>query len=180
MQKGVAECLYAGQFLKDAHGLNFHEKLNGFKRLIDLNTRAKTNTLHISLNFHPSESLGREKLIRIASCYMDKIGFSHQPYLVYEHRDAGHPHIHIVTTSIQEAGKRIVTQNIGRNQSQIARKELEKYFGLIKAEGKDQIQRKGDEFMPTQKNQVWKNRHKKEHHQCFEHCNQSLSLYLAP
>ncbi|MGI8583448.1 MAG: relaxase/mobilization nuclease domain-containing protein [Chitinophagaceae bacterium] len=38
---------------------------------------------------------------------MDKIGFAEQPYLVYQHLDAGHPHIHIVTTNIQQSGKRI-------------------------------------------------------------------------
>lgn len=136
VQKGSAECLYAGNFLKDVKELNFYKKLNHFNRLIDLNTRAKTNTLHISLNFDPSEKIGKEKLVQIATTYMDKIGFGNQPYLVYEHHDAGHPHIHIVTTSIQENGKRIVTQNIGRNQSQKARKEIEEAYGLVKASGR--------------------------------------------
>ena len=31
---------------------------------------------------------------------MEQIGFGDQPYLVYQHNDAGHPHIHIVTTRI--------------------------------------------------------------------------------
>lgn len=136
VQKGMATCLHAGNFLKEASELNFYEKLAHFKRYIDLNTRAKTNTIHISLNFDPCEKLGSEKLVQIANTYMDKIGFGEQPYLVYEHRDAGHPHFHIVTTSIQENGRRIVTQNIGRNQSQTARKEIEEAFGLIKASGK--------------------------------------------
>lgn len=139
VQKEVAGCLYAGNFLKDTGGLNFHEKLAHFKRYIDLNTRAKTNTLHISLNFDPSEKLGREKLVQIASTYMNKIGFGAQPYLVYEHRDAGHPHLHIVTTSIQENGRRIVTQNIGKIASEKARKEIEKEFDLVKASGKKPV-----------------------------------------
>jgi len=133
VQKGVASCLYAGNFLKDAKAMNFYEKLGRFQNLIALNTRAKTASLHISLNFHPSEALDREKLVQIATVYMDKIGFGAQPYLVYEHRDAGHPHLHIVTTTIQEDGRRIVTQNIGRNQSQKARHEIEEAFGLIPA-----------------------------------------------
>ena len=136
VQKGAASCLYAGNFLKDAGAMNFYEKRDRFKRLIALNTRAKTNSLHISLNFHPSETVSREKLVQIATSYMEKIGFGAQPYLVYEHRDAGHPHLHIVTTSIREDGSRIVTQNIGRNQSQKARKEIEEAFGLVKASGR--------------------------------------------
>lgn len=154
VQKGVAECLHAGNFLKEAKELNFYEKLKHFKRSIDLNTRAKTNTLHISLNFDPTEKLGRDKLIQIATTYMRKIGFDAQPYLVYEHRDTVHPHLHIVTTSIQENGRRIVTQNIGRNQSQTARKEIEETFGLVKASGRkstDQLK------VTTQKIQYGKN-----------------------
>jgi hypothetical protein len=105
--------------------------------LISLNERAKkTNTLHISLNFDPSEKHTKEILSLIAQVYMDKIGFGNQPYLVYEHTDAAHPHIHIVTTNIQADGKRMDTYNIGRNQSEKARKEIEQDFGLVKAQRK--------------------------------------------
>jgi hypothetical protein len=72
---------------------------------------------------------------------MQKIGFGNQPYLVYQHNDAGHPHIHIVTTSIQEDGKRIDTFNIGRNQSEKARKEIEIKFHLTRAENKQAVAR---------------------------------------
>ncbi len=56
---------------------------------------------------------------------MSKIGFGDQPYLVYQHFDARHPHIHIVTTNIKSDGSRIKTHNIGRNQSERARREIE-------------------------------------------------------
>lgn len=134
--KGQAECLYAGGFLLPVKDLNFHHKLDRFNQVIALNTRAKTNTLHISLNFDPSEKLSKEKLTEIASVYMKKIGFEGQPFLVYQHHDAAHPHLHIITTSIQGNGKRIDTFNIGRNQSEQARKEIEETFGLIKAKGR--------------------------------------------
>jgi uncharacterized protein YijF (DUF1287 family) len=49
---------------------------------------------------------------------MEKIGFGEQPYLIYKHEDAGHPHIHIVSTTIKADGSRINTHNIGRNQSE--------------------------------------------------------------
>ncbi|MBB1287061.1 relaxase/mobilization nuclease domain-containing protein [Flavisolibacter sp. BT320] len=151
VHKGVATCLYAGNFLKDACALNFSEKLHRFKALNELNTRAKTNTLHISLNFDPTENFSQEKLVQIATTYLAKIGFGDQPCLVYEHRDAGHPHIHIVTTTIQENGRRINTYNIGKNQSQKARKELEEAFGLVRASGKKTVQKEGDDLLAIQK-----------------------------
>src|SRR6478752_8955562 len=130
VKNGQAELLHAANYLKDTEQLNFYDKLQRFKDLIILNERAKTNTLHISLNFHNSDMLSKEKITEIAVEYMDKIGFGEQPFLIYQHFDAGHPHLHIVTTNIQANGKRIDTFNIGRNQSEKARKEIEQKFRL--------------------------------------------------
>jgi hypothetical protein len=136
LKAGTAEIISATGFIKDVGKLNFYDKMNYFERLITLNDRTVTNTLHVSLNFDPSEQLSKEKLIAIADKYMQQIGFSEQPYLVYNHFDAGHPHIHIISTNIQRDGKRISMHNMGRNQSEIARKQIEKEFELIKADSK--------------------------------------------
>ncbi|MBX9890731.1 MAG: relaxase/mobilization nuclease domain-containing protein [Chitinophagaceae bacterium] len=151
VQKGNAVCLHAANYLNDAKNMNFHQKLNGFERLNSLNDRATTKTLHISLNFDPSEKLAENKLLQIASDYMSKIGFGEQPYLVYKHEDAGHPHIHIVSTTIKHDGSRINTHNIGRNQSEKARKEIEKIYGLIKAERQQQARSPGIKAVDAEK-----------------------------
>jgi Relaxase/Mobilisation nuclease domain len=143
VQKGAAVCLHAANYLKDASQMNFYQKLAGFERLNSLNERATTKTLHVSLNFDPTEKLPENKLLQIASAYMEKIGFGNQPYLVYKHEDAGHPHIHIVSTTIKADGSRINTHNIGRNQSEKARKEIEHTYGLIKAERQQQLMKPG-------------------------------------
>lgn len=139
VQEGKAECLHASGYLRDASDMNFYQKLEGFERRNNLNSRAATKTLHISLNFDPSEKLSHDKLINIATDYMEKIGFGMQPWLMYKHKDAGHPHIHIVTTTIQDDGKRIDTYNIGRNQSEKARKEIEQSYGLVCAEDQKRL-----------------------------------------
>lgn len=143
VQKGAAQCLHAANYLNEARDMNFYQKLNGFERLNSLNERATTKTLHVSLNFDPSEKLSNDKLIEVANVYMDKIGFGQQPFLVYKHEDAGHPHIHIVSTTIKDDGSRINTHNIGRNQSEKARKEIEQMYGLIKAERQQQLMKPG-------------------------------------
>src|SRR4051794_24661415 len=135
VHRGVAECIYAGNFLREANELNFYQKMERFDKLISLN-RAKTNSLHISLNFDPSDKQNKDKLVEITSLYMERIGFSNQPYLVYQHHDAGHPHLHVVTTTIQADGTRIDTFNIGRSQSERARKEIEMAFNLVVASGR--------------------------------------------
>jgi hypothetical protein len=141
VMEGTATCIQANLFKKDADRLNFHEKLDRFTELNERNRRTKTNTLHISLNFDVGEKPGVDDLNKIASSYMNKIGFGDQPYLVYEHRDAAHPHVHIVSTLIQENGKRIPIHYLGKNQSEKARKEIEIEFGLVQAESKDKQQK---------------------------------------
>ncbi len=132
--KRVAECIGGEHFLGEANALNVQQKLLLFEHRNELNNRASTKMIHISLNFDSSESLNNERLLNIASDYMQKIGFGEQPYFVYRHHDAGHPHIHIVSTTIRCDGSRINTHNLGRNQSSRARREIEKEYGLVKAE----------------------------------------------
>jgi Relaxase/Mobilisation nuclease domain len=139
VEKGTACCLYADNYRKEVQEMNFYEKLTRFKELNELNDRAATKTLHVSLNFSPAEKLSDKRLVTIANEYMKKIGFGEQPFLVYKHEDAGHPHIHIVSTTIKDDGSRINTHNIGRNQSEKARKEIEQMYGLVKAERQQQL-----------------------------------------
>jgi hypothetical protein len=132
----VAECIRAENFYGDANELNFYDKLNRFTTSVERNNVARTNAMHISLNFDITEKLDRDNLSEIASVYMDKIDFGNQPYLVYQHTDAAHPHVHIVTTNIRDDGSRINIHNIGKLKSEPARKQIEETYGLVRAEGK--------------------------------------------
>jgi hypothetical protein len=131
----------------DAEDMTRSYKLNMLLHQAAFNKNVTCNSVHISLNFAPSEKLSPDRLGEIAETYMDKIGFGEQPYLVYQHHDAGHPHIHIVSLCVRADGSRIPLHNIGRNQSEKARKEIELSFGLVKASGKSQG--KGEEAKPV-------------------------------
>ncbi len=136
VRHGVAETLYAGNFLKQVEELSFQDKIGRFLLQNSLNEKVHKNTLHISLNFAAEDKLSKEKLITIAAEYMDKIGFGAQPYLLYQHHDSGHTHLHIVTTTIKPDGRQIRTFNIGKITSEKARKEIELRYGLTRAEGR--------------------------------------------
>ncbi len=142
VEHGQAQLIHAENFLKLPHQLDLDDKQKRFENLMMRNERALTKTIHISLNFHPSENekLNKELLKEITDEYMKRIGFERQPYLVYQHHDAGHPHVHIVSTLIRNDGSRISTHNIGRSQSEKARKELEKIYGLVSA-NKNELQK---------------------------------------
>jgi hypothetical protein len=130
---GKAVLIATNGYVRDPDKLTFYDKLFRLTDLVQRNIRTKTNTVHISLNFHISEKIGQEKLIDISVEYMKQIGFGNQPYLVYEHSDAGHPHVHIVTTNIRPDGKRISLHYIGEKFSEPAREAIEIQFGLVKA-----------------------------------------------
>lgn len=136
VKQGVAECIGEGNYPVDVNKMSTTMKLNRFLKQTALNDNVKRNSVHISLNFDPSENYSKEKLMDIANTYMEKIGFGEQPYLVYQHYDSGHPHIHITSIKVKADGSRIDMHNIGRNQSETARKEIEKSFGLVIAEGR--------------------------------------------
>lgn len=134
VEEGVAECIMAQNYPADLDHMSQHQRLHILKKVASLNEDIKANTIHISLNFDPSEQLSNEQLKEIATLYMERIGFGGQPFLVYRHYDAGHPHIHILTIKTGLDGKGINTHNLGKNESEVARKELEERFGLVKAE----------------------------------------------
>ncbi|GEO11791.1 relaxase/mobilization nuclease domain-containing protein [Segetibacter aerophilus] len=140
VQQNQAECINAANYAKDPEQLNFYQKLHRLEHQAALNERVIANSVHISLNFDAVDKLDKEKLNQIADSYMQQIGFGKQPYLVYQHFDAGHQHIHIVSTNITADGSRIEMNNIGKNQSEQARKKIEIEFKLVQAESKKQQQ----------------------------------------
>jgi len=136
VKAGKAKLIASSGYIKNHDALSFYDKLFRLKDLAERNIRTRTNTVHLSLNFDITEKIETEKMVQIADEYMRRIGFEFQPYLVYKHFDAGHPHIHIVSTNIEADGKRISLHNIGELQSEPARKAIEIDFGLVQASGK--------------------------------------------
>ncbi|ALM50127.1 hypothetical protein AMR72_15220 [Flavobacterium psychrophilum] len=123
-----------------ANKVGLMSKLNYLQRMASLNPRVAHPGVHISLNFPPTEDkLSDARLLDIAAAYMQEIGFGSQPWMAYRHMDAGHPHIHIVSLKIRTDGSRIDMHNMGKNQSEAARKNIEKTFGLTPAEKQSQV-----------------------------------------
>lgn len=133
VKEGLAECLMVQNYPVEKDDITGEMRLKMLLKMAELNTRTTVNAVHISLNFAPGETIDNARLQEITKEYMQGIGFGNQPYLVYKHNDAGHPHLHIVTTNIELDGKRIPLHNIGKLKSEPARKAIEKKYGLIPA-----------------------------------------------
>src|SRR5690606_26934095 len=134
VEMGIARCLSAINYPMEAHEMSASMRLNRLLLQAALNSKVTRNSVHISLNFDPTEKdLFDERLIEIAKRYMEGIGFSNQPFLIYRHLDAAHPHIHLVSIKVRSDGGRIDMHNMGRNQSEKVRCLIEREFNLVKA-----------------------------------------------
>jgi len=139
VSKGKASLIAAVKYPKDKEELSFNDKLLRLTDLAAMNQRVKTNTVHISLNFPNGENLPDETLTQIAQDYLNGVGFATQPFLLYRHEDAGHPHCHLVTTNIKRDGERIGLHYLGQNESEKTRKAIELKYGLVKAETQPKV-----------------------------------------
>jgi hypothetical protein len=126
-----AEFILAGNFLQDKNNLTYADKLHRFQQLNELNARSQVKMWHATLNFQPGEQLSNEQLSAIADRYMQGLQMEHQPYLVYRHEDANHPHIHIVSSLIRPDGSRIDTNRMANRLSEPTRKAIAQEFGLL-------------------------------------------------
>ncbi|TXE06421.1 relaxase/mobilization nuclease domain-containing protein [Algoriphagus aquimarinus] len=147
VKNGQAKLVQMGGFA--AKNLTVNAKIQSFENFQKLNQRTKTNAVHISLNLSPRDTVDEFTFQKIAADYLIGIGFGEQPYLLYQHFDAAHPHVHIVTTNISSSGKRIETHNLGRILSEQTRKEIEKRYHLVKAE--EQQKQKVNLLKPLEK-----------------------------
>lgn len=97
------------------------------------NQRISKPTFHASLSLAQGEKPSADDLIAIADRYMDGMGYGRQPYIVYQHHDTDHTHIHIVSVRVDEEGKKI-SDKFERERSNKLRQGIEKEFNLQVAE----------------------------------------------
>lgn len=95
-----------------------------------MNPNLNRNTYHTSLNFPVGEKLSNEKMEAIAKEYMEKMGFDNNPYFIFRHHDAEHPHCHLLVLRNRFDGT-VVTDSNNYARSEAIVRELEVKFGLI-------------------------------------------------
>jgi hypothetical protein len=103
-----------------------------FEPYLAANQRTAKPILHISLNPSPEDRLTDERFAALAADYMEKMGYGDQPYVVFMHEDTGRRHIHIVSTCVDENGRRIFRDFEKRKSMEVCR-ELERKYGLANA-----------------------------------------------
>ena len=131
VEKGEASILLVAELYQDRDGrYTMEDVLVDMEALIPKKCRTKKAVFHCSLNPHPDEKLSDERLVQIAKEYMEALGYSKQPYIVFKHNDIAREHIHIVSLRVDSKGRKINDKYEGRRSKKIT-DALEKKYNLI-------------------------------------------------
>lgn len=86
---------------------------------------------HTSLNFLQEETgkLDNDKLLSIASDYLQGMGFTDNQYMIFRHHDAEHPHIHLLVNRITFNGD-VVSDSNNFKRSEALLRKLERVHHL--------------------------------------------------
>ena len=131
VEKGEASILLVAELYQDREGrYTMEDVLVDMEALIPKKCRTKKAVFHCSLNPHPDEKLSDERLVQIAKEYMEALGYSKQPYIVFKHNDIAREHIHIVSLRVDSKGRKI-NDKYERRRSKKITDALEKKYNLI-------------------------------------------------
>lgn len=84
---------------------------------------------HTSINFPETENLSNERMKQIGREYLEMNGFNQHQYIMFRHRDADHPHLHILVNRIGYDGSVVSDSNDYARSERVIR-DLEKKHGL--------------------------------------------------
>jgi Relaxase/Mobilisation nuclease domain len=107
-----------------------------------LNPDLEKAVAHISLNFSAKDEdkLGNETMLKLAKEYLEKMGIRNTQLLIVRHRDAAHPHCHIIYNRVDNNGKTIPDSFQKRINVSVCR-EMTLKHGLYISEGKEKVNR---------------------------------------
>jgi len=131
-EEGKAQLLLAENFIKRKDQLDHQDILDRFHQRTSLNERPEKKIFHIFITFDISEKLSDEKMTTLARRYMEGMAFDRQPWLLYRHDDAAHPHLHVISTNIRRDGSRIDIKIGDLRRSLQLTNRLEDEFSLVK------------------------------------------------
>ena len=131
VEKGEASVLLAAELYQSKEGhYTMEDVLADMEALIPKKCRTKKTVFHCSLNPHPDDKISDEQLVQVAREYMEALGYSNQPYIVFKHNDIAREHIHIVSLRVDSSGQKI-NDKFEKRRSKKITDALERKFGLI-------------------------------------------------
>ena len=147
VDEGLGKILGSNLVFEPADGqFNVSECMSDFMQFVPAHFRTEKPVFHVSLNPHPDDRLTDDQLADIGREYMEKLGYSNQPYLIFKHEDIGREHIHIISLRVDSEGKKIDGYKEHERSKEIT-EHLERKYNLHPAEG--QKRSEGWELSPV-------------------------------
>lgn len=103
------------------------ELIKQFNEVRNLNPKLQKPVLHITLSLPKGEQLTEAQLAAIAAECARDLGFEKNQYIVIQHQDTGHQHIHIVVNRVGFDGRTVKDSNNYRKMAEFCRKMELKY-----------------------------------------------------
>ncbi len=111
---------------------------------------------HFILSFHPNEHVSPQKKIEIAKYYLQEQGYQNSDYVIVEHNDTDHEHIHIIASRLDRETNKAVKDNNERFNGRRICFELENNYNLIRTSSfaktkenmllRNEYQNRGDKY----------------------------------
>ena len=97
---------------------------------------------HTSINFPTGENVSNELMTKIGRNYLQANGFNQHQYIMFRHKDASHPHFHILVNRIGYDGS-VVTDSNDYQRSEKVLRDLEKKYNLTQVVGSRESKERG-------------------------------------
>ncbi len=134
--EGKASILFDGTYSINGEIINeFDEHFKLFEK-----ESMKNKVAHISISLPIGEHLDDDKFLKITNEYLKKMGYENCPFVIYRHFDKSHDHLHIVASTIDLEGKKVIEYNDFK-RSEKASREIEKKYNLKVTEYNNQALR---------------------------------------
>ncbi|HEV8512574.1 MAG TPA: relaxase/mobilization nuclease domain-containing protein, partial [Cyclobacteriaceae bacterium] len=94
-------------------------------------SKLKNRFSHIKISLSPEDrNLTTRKLRLICETALEKLGYKNCPFVLYQHKDTLHPHVHIVVSRVTFSGDLVSNSYLGLKAKRIE-ETIEKDFELV-------------------------------------------------
>ena len=127
-----------------ADGLNTIDQktiTNDFNVMRKQNQSLGKAVWHTSISFDEGDNLSNEEMKEIAEDFIKEMGLENTQHLIVKHNDTKHKHLHIIANRVDYHGKSISDSHSMRKTKSTCQ-SLEKKYGLVKAEEKENKRKK--------------------------------------
>ncbi len=112
-----------------------NEVINYFKDIAKMNNSVKNKGHDIPFSFNYQDKISDDQFKIIANDYLDEMGFTGHPFIIYKHNDKEHQHYHVVVSNIDDTGKfNNQMRSFYKKDSQRLSRELEIKYDLVVTE----------------------------------------------